>query len=199
MQGIMIYRVSSMYNHDRKIIFLLATAFSAEIMSLLALQIIANGLETLEVPDPAPGVHLCKQRNMPSWSYITWVPVACFETLILVLSLSLAIKHYRTLKLNHELPISSNSSLAFILFRDSITFPFITLAVCITNFIMWMHPPYLMGQMTFTMATFSACIIGSRLILNLREAYYSPFMEECNVQEDIHDAFELSDVLDITR
>jgi len=30
---------------------------------------------------------------------------------------------------------------------------------------------------------FAPCIIGPRLVLNLREAYYLPFTEECNAPE----------------
>jgi len=40
--------------------------------------------------------------------------------------------------------------------------------------------PYVIEQISFAIAAFAPCIIGSRLILNLREAYYLPFIEECN-------------------
>jgi len=37
---------------------------------------------------------------------------------------------------------------------------------------------YLVTQFTFALAAFAPIILGSRLILNLREAYYQPFIEE---------------------
>jgi hypothetical protein len=37
---------------------------------------------------------------------------------------------------------------------------------------------YLVTQFTFAFAAFIPIILGSRLILNLREAYYQPFTEE---------------------
>lgn len=40
---------------------------------------------------------------------------------------------------------------------------------------------HIAAQIAFCMAAFAPCIIGSRLILNLREVYYKPFTEECTI------------------
>ncbi|KAF8912234.1 hypothetical protein CPB84DRAFT_1761729 [Gymnopilus junonius] len=122
MQGIMVYRVSSMYNHERNVIITLVVAFAAEIAALLVMLVIATDVSA-SFPDPAPGVHLCKQDNMPSWSWSNWLPIALFEAFILVLSLSLAIKYYRSTKHDSRAMNSFRNSLGYILFRDSITFP----------------------------------------------------------------------------
>ncbi|PPQ75703.1 hypothetical protein CVT26_001744 [Gymnopilus dilepis] len=183
MQGIMVYRVSSMYNHQRSVIIMLASAFLSEIVALVVIQVIATDTPA-GFPDPAPGVHLCKQDNMPTWTWVNWMPIALFEALVLILSLSLAIKYYNSTKHNPTAMHSFRNSLGYILFRDSITFPLINVVICVANIFAWIHPPYLAGQIAFSFAVLAPCIIGSRLILNLREAYYHPFVEECQSPED---------------
>ncbi|KDR69340.1 hypothetical protein GALMADRAFT_256190 [Galerina marginata CBS 339.88] len=185
MQGIMVYRVSSMYSHKRKIIYFLAVSLVLEVTFVIFVQLYAYKFNT-PVPDPAPGVHLCSQNSWPSFMYTVWIPIAIFEFVVLSLSLSLAIKYYQSVKdlpaiRPTAIPWHNSDSLLYILLRDSITFPFICLTICIVNFFIWMLLPYLAVQISFTVASFAPCIIGSRLIINLREAYYKPFIEECNV------------------
>jgi len=182
MQGIMICRISSMYLHNRKIIALLGGSCVLEVGFLILIQCLAGSV-TAPVPDPAPGLRLCTQNSIPSWMYTTLIPVVCFELLILILAILLAIKYYRSIKIiqNSESP---SVCLAYILLRDSITFPFIGVTLCLINLGTWIRLPYLDGQMAYTLASFAPCIIGSRLILNLREAYYQPFTEECNINNE---------------
>ncbi|KAH9484555.1 hypothetical protein JR316_0004037 [Psilocybe cubensis] len=182
MQGIMIYRVSSMYSHNRKIIFLFALAAFIEAASMIAIQTISTQVDE-PVPNPAPGVFLCTQRTFPSWMYITWIPIMIFEILVLGLSVSLGLRYYKTVRTLATIrvdPSHKPDSLAYILLRDSITFPFLCLAACILNLIVWIHLPHAYIQLAFGIASFVPCVLGPRLILNLREAYYEPFNRECD-------------------
>jgi len=179
MQGIMSYRVSSMYNHNRKIVILLIAAFVLELSLVVVIQILILGVHSL-IPEPAPGVSLSAQDSFPSWTYAAWIPIMMFELLVLLLSLALAFKYYQTLrvfKASNTRWYPSNS-LVYILLRDSITFPFICLIICILNLVACARFPYLVTQFTFCLAAFVPIILGSRLILNLRETYYQPFVEE---------------------
>ncbi|PPQ72429.1 hypothetical protein CVT26_003792 [Gymnopilus dilepis] len=205
MQGIMIYRVSSMYSHNRKIIYLLASALLVEITCVFFVQFYAYdfhdrrsfrvhlGLwdhqsDTLfsAVPDPAPGVQLCSQNTWPDFMWAAWVPVFFFESFILALSVSLAVKYYKSIRTLHAvrqtngMPWENSDSLVYILLRDSITFPSILTAFCFSNFFVWKFMDYLAVQISFTVTSFVPCIVGSRLIINLRETYYRPFKEECD-------------------
>jgi len=78
----------------------------------------------IAVPQPAPGVRLCAQDSFPSWMYTLWIPIIMFELLVLLLSLSLAVKYYQSMKLMRENCTKPTDSLQYILLRDSITFPF---------------------------------------------------------------------------
>ncbi|KDR73802.1 hypothetical protein GALMADRAFT_633266 [Galerina marginata CBS 339.88] len=190
MQGIMIYRISSMYTHNRKIVTLLNIAFVLEMVSLLSIQSLSN-VQDVPIQETAPGINLCSQASFPSWLYTVWIPVTCFEVLVLALSVSLAVKYCHSVEIIRRAAPSRNS-LVYILLRDSITFPFVTLTICIANLVSWMQLPYIAVQCTFSIAIFGPCIIGSRLILNLREAYYQPFKEECNIHDQ--DDFRINEI-----
>ncbi|KAF4614443.1 hypothetical protein D9613_002493 [Agrocybe pediades] len=192
-ESIMVYRISSMYNHRRDIIVLLGTALCLEMISIVIIPTVSEIKHTpIDLPDT--DVRFCTQNVFAHWMFTIWIPIILFESLILGLALSLALIYHRTIEgvadLQEEMPTAQvepffetkPESLAYILLRDSITFPFI---LCIANFVVWITQPYVIIQIAFAVAAFAPCIIGSRLILNLREAYYLPFVEECNPHESL--------------
>ncbi|KAF9556173.1 hypothetical protein CPC08DRAFT_105301 [Agrocybe pediades] len=186
MQGIMIFRVSSMYNHDRGIILLLATGYVLEWLGAILIQILSYGVHA-PIPNPAPGVRLCSQKSFPHWMFAVWIPIACFEGLILFLSICRGVTYYKSSKESKRLGLTGyawTNSLGYILLRDSIAFPFICVFICFINLFVWIYLPHLAAQIAFCIASFAPCIIGPRLILNLREAYYQPFIQEINGQYD---------------
>ncbi|KAF9562758.1 hypothetical protein CPC08DRAFT_361381 [Agrocybe pediades] len=196
MQGIMVYRISSMYNHRRDIIVLLGTALCLEMISIVIIPTVSE-IKHTPIALPDTDVRFCTQNVFSHWMFTIWIPIILFESLVLGLALSLALIYHRTIEgvadLQEEMPTAQvepffetkPESLAYILLRDSITFPFICVSLCIANFVVWITQPYVIIQIAFAVAAFAPCIIGSRLILNLREAYYLPFVEECNPHESL--------------
>ncbi|KAF8902771.1 hypothetical protein CPB84DRAFT_1775419 [Gymnopilus junonius] len=167
MQVIMIYRIS-------------------KACCLLVIRFVSLTENSPISPNPTPGVTLCQERSFPQWLYVIWFPIASFEILLLVLSLSPALKYHKGIRAARLSGINSYltswgdpRSLAYVLLRDSVTFPCISLTICVANLIIWICLPHIAAQMAFCIAAFIPCIIGSRLILNLREVYYQPFTEEC--------------------
>lgn len=83
------------------------------------------------IPDPAPGVFLCTQKTFPYWMYTIWIPIIGFESLVLGLSASLGVKYYKTVRTLANIQLDPSlklDSLAYILLRDSISFPFMYVA-----------------------------------------------------------------------
>ncbi|KAF8970373.1 hypothetical protein BDZ97DRAFT_1791052, partial [Flammula alnicola] len=183
MQAIMMYRVSSMYNHSRKIIILLVVAFVVEMAIAIMVNILTMFYGT-PYKDPAPGVHLCMQAMSFDWVFL----------LILGLSISVAIKYYDTIKIRRRHSSYSPNSLAFILLRDSISFPFISALGCIVGLILTIKYPGITPQIAVDILGITPNILGCRLILNLRETYYQPFGEEfthCQSRFSRHNLREL--------
>ncbi|KDR69529.1 hypothetical protein GALMADRAFT_230699 [Galerina marginata CBS 339.88] len=196
MQAIMIYRLSSMYNNDWKITAFLFIALVLEMAGITVVQIVASRVR-VPIPKPAPGISQCAGMFSPPWMFTIWIPIVCFEVLVLSLTLSRAIHHYRSTRASQESwlsPLQWNNpeSLTYILLRDSIMLPFISVVICLSNIFISVHLPYLVSQMGICVASFSPCIVGSRLILNLREAYYQPFIYECNIGTNLEDEIEAS-------
>ncbi|KAF8166002.1 hypothetical protein B0H34DRAFT_258847 [Crassisporium funariophilum] len=150
MQGIMIYRVSSMYYHSRKMICLLVSCFVVEIA-------ITSTMQSLPYDVVFGSGHLtsCVEKVFPRWYRVFWTPIILFESLIF-----------------------GRKSLMYTLLRDSILFPFIALILCFLNVIGWGYFSFTTIVAIVAISGFMARLLGCRLILNLREAYYRPFEEE---------------------
>ncbi|PPR00702.1 hypothetical protein CVT24_000987 [Panaeolus cyanescens] len=172
-------RISSMYNHAKKIIILLGTAFIFEMVSLFGIQVSAFKAH-FPVPGPAPGLHFCTHASIPPWFWAIWIPIMVFELLMLGLTLRVAYIYYKTAAMQENIGETEprQKSLAYVLFRDSIFYPFLAVLVCIANFVSWLRLSHSAVQITVAVAAWLPCILGCRLILNLREAYYQPFEKE---------------------
>ncbi|PPR00703.1 hypothetical protein CVT24_000991 [Panaeolus cyanescens] len=179
MQGIMAYRISSMYNHKRSVIVILLAGFFIEMCVLVVLQVLTY-IFPAPIRDPTLGVSLCTHNTFPDWFWTIWLPFLLYELLMFGLTLRVALRYYHTLKLGRR-----PHSLAYILFRDSMLFPIFAVIVCVINLITWTSLPHSAIQMSVSLAAFGPCILGCRLILNLREAYYLPFEEEAAISSKI--------------
>lgn len=146
----MVYRISSMYTHDWKILRILVTAYVAEFLSLVLIQLVQvivgsnvnhagklfamyflwaiNRLAPQDVFVQTP-VDFCAKEKYVSWIFVIWIPILVFELLICGLALTLGIKYYHALGSREMFPNYRNANrktpLLYILLRDSILFPFV--------------------------------------------------------------------------
>ncbi|KAF9048877.1 hypothetical protein BJ165DRAFT_1066125 [Panaeolus papilionaceus] len=169
MQGIMLYRISSLYEHKRSLIIFLITAFTFEILSVFTINILGS-LSPVPHPDHVPGIELCTRESYPAWTATMWIPMTLLEVMMLSLAIVAGLRFQRSRSFT-----LSHGSLIYLVLRDSILFPFIAVIVCVLNVIAWTSLNYLSAQATIALCAFIPNILGSRLLLNLREAYYQPF------------------------
>ncbi|KAF9472988.1 hypothetical protein BDN70DRAFT_886333 [Pholiota conissans] len=193
MHGIMVCRVSSMYTHDRTILKILVIGFFVEFISLTIITVVVwycgRMLADSDVHIQNP-LGFCGREKFPPWMFIVWLPPVLFEFLICTLAVTLGIRYYQQVGSRGMFPnfpnSSRSSSLLFILLRDSILFPVIFSLSCIVNLVSF----YLLstGLRTTTAHAISLSpvvlsgLLGSRLILNLRESYYEPYEQEFNLR-----------------
>ncbi|KJA27070.1 hypothetical protein HYPSUDRAFT_198371 [Hypholoma sublateritium FD-334 SS-4] len=189
MQGIMMFRVSSMYVHNRKIDVLLITAFVAEVASVIIMLVVdytARGTHS-PIPEPAPFVHLCKRASFSTLPTLVSVPILVFELFVLVLVLGASISHHRSRRgirvlASFDEQRRPGAMLLHILMRDSIVFPFLIMLFALVNLIADLNfsvrALYIIAQLVFIPPAAAPAILGPRLILNLREAYYAPWAAE---------------------
>ncbi|KAF9472344.1 hypothetical protein BDN70DRAFT_887083 [Pholiota conissans] len=193
MHGIMVYRVSSMYTHDRKILKILIIGFVVECTSFIVFQVAlwyrGRMLTDSDVHIRNP-VGFCGREKFPPWMFIVWIPLILFEFLIGTLAVALGVRYYQIVGSHGMFPnlpnSSRSSSLLFILLRDSIVFPFIFALSCILNLVTFylfstgLRPA--ISHITFLLPSTLSGVLGSRLILNLRESYYEPYEQEFNLR-----------------
>ncbi|KAF9467224.1 hypothetical protein BDZ94DRAFT_61712 [Collybia nuda] len=164
MQAIMQLRIASMYNNSRKVIYAMAIVYVFEIIAMSI--ILGIVLETIHVSSEIiPGLFTIKVAVFPSWYYTMWIPPIFMEATIFGFSF-----------------YSGRQSLTFVLLRDSILFPFIALLAYALSIGGCKGYPNPGGQTSVSVAGVVACVLGPRLMLNLREAYYRPFTEEARGQ-----------------
>ncbi|KAF9472993.1 hypothetical protein BDN70DRAFT_937765 [Pholiota conissans] len=195
MHGIMVYRVSSMYTHDRTILKILVTGFFVEFISVTVIQVVVwyhgRMLTDSDVHVQNP-VGFCGREKFPPWMFIVWLPPVLFEILICTLAVTLGVRYYQEAGSHGMFPnfpnSSRSSSLLFILLRDSIVFPFIFSLSCILNLVSF----YLLStglrantaHAIFLLPVVLSGLLGSRLILNLRESFYEPCEQEFDLRID---------------
>ncbi|PPR05065.1 hypothetical protein CVT26_012655 [Gymnopilus dilepis] len=128
--------------------------------------------------------------NQP-WA--VWLPFLTFAAqwiaVVAIFSLSLAskvsVRRYRAVKgiKWSRLPLDSArghspASFTDIHFRDSMIYLTVSSGMCIGNIVIMTRTAVLTPRLPLCVGFFTPCIIGSRLILNLRENYYKPFSED---------------------
>ncbi|KAF9472990.1 hypothetical protein BDN70DRAFT_937763 [Pholiota conissans] len=205
MHGIMVYRVSSMYTHDRTILRILVIGFCVEFISFTIIQVAlwyygrtaTDSDILLQYP-----IGFCGREKFPPWVSIVWLPLVLFDCLIFTLAVILCVRCYKEAGSHEMFPNLPNSSrtapLLFILLRDSIVFPFIFCLSCIINlvvfFLLTTGLRHTTIHITFLLPVILSGLFGSRLILNLRESCSEPYEQEFNFRIDTHtipDSIEL--------
>ncbi|KAF9045071.1 hypothetical protein BJ165DRAFT_1475068 [Panaeolus papilionaceus] len=175
MQCIMALRVSSLYDHRRAIVIILSSALIFEVVSMTVIFAVKNSIEGFQNVR-----YVCTTfyaGTTRSWAWLTFVPFTAFETLVLILVGREAYKYNKGLPRGHLR--SANADLIRVIFRDSIMFPIIAIIVCVCCFLAYTtlnEKP--LGEFLAHLGTGVICILGPRLILNLRDAYYSSFDQE---------------------
>ncbi|PPR00710.1 hypothetical protein CVT24_000998 [Panaeolus cyanescens] len=178
MQGIMILRLAVMWRYNRMIIYVLSSAFAVEVVALSFIQGFASrtGTSTNKLR-----VHraTCEPNYPADWYFLMWLPILVFEGVMLITVIKRAmlmcpIRNPAVLKaLRGEKP-----SLMQVMMRDSIMFPMVALFICVVNFLGWLVLPIWFARVAVTFSAFTARMLGSRLVLNLRDVYYRPFEDE---------------------
>ncbi|TFK19012.1 hypothetical protein FA15DRAFT_674837 [Coprinopsis marcescibilis] len=191
MQGIIINRVWCMYHRSRKILIVMIIALAGELISSLVIM----GLEThitTTVFSITPTLTFCVPSGFSHFYWLFWCFIIAFDLLVFGLALAQGITYFREKRAAHQkrhgqssmistLSVSweTNGNIFQVLLRDSITFPFIGLMICLFNILAWFSVlPFGALQIVLVMSSMGSSLLGCRLVLNLRDAYYKPFAEE---------------------
>ncbi|EIN12765.1 hypothetical protein PUNSTDRAFT_141373 [Punctularia strigosozonata HHB-11173 SS5] len=174
MQAILIMRVFALYNNSRRIFSLIAAGFVLEVGAILILKLKYQAHQVST--EPVPGLHICTPINVPELFWTFWVPIIIFEFLLMLFPLRMSFDYLR-----HMLSMPRGNDpwigevLLNILIRDSLLYFLVVTLTYLAIAIMWARFPAIWIEIPEGFSGAMTCIMGSRLTLNMREAFYKPF------------------------
>ncbi|KAF9482913.1 hypothetical protein BDN70DRAFT_929574 [Pholiota conissans] len=177
MQGLIalrIYRSLGRYNPKGKRV--IKVAFILEVVALVSMQAAAikQGAKRGN-PDGKTAIVLCSTEVFPSWMYTIWIPVLCFELLLLGLATRAVWEHYRVHRVlrstNTERFGRTQGGSVVVILRDSVVSLLVLIAICVAN----LSGRKVIGnvvpvQTSFALSTLGPVVLGSQLLTNLHQA-----------------------------
>ncbi|TFK76141.1 hypothetical protein BDN72DRAFT_831584 [Pluteus cervinus] len=161
-------RIRALYGNKPKVSFWVGGAFGVEIITMITLYSCAIASTKFET-ELQPGLIICDAGHFPTYSFLIWVPVLAFETLLFILAFRISYRHYSqcadTINWNRL-------TLLEVLLRDNFIYFLVAFVTYLVTLIAWLqvdsryHPA--IGSFTFSITI----IMGSRLVLNLSEAFH---------------------------
>jgi len=191
-------RIYALYDRSRKIAVLLLSAFLLQMGCLIAL-LLFGSLDILVVSESVGYLSRCRAMSVPPLLWLLWVVFLVFECLLCFLAI---LKAYQRVKTEGKIPFSSGG-LQDILLRDSVLYYILIMLVYTANIVLWVRQlPDSLDVMTGYAVAFP-CVMGSRLMINVRSVHWNPLMHTIPSPSDIslhvpdtNTTPELSGVLD---
>ncbi|EFI27807.1 hypothetical protein CC1G_14730 [Coprinopsis cinerea okayama7 len=202
MQGIIIHRIWCMYRRSKKILALLVCTFLAQVATsttIIALDKGSSFHDTLTLSIGELNLCMFNWENSLPWYWAYLVFIIAFDCIIFSLALVEGLRFYRQSRGGARCartgeivraptvaaalrPLFSDGSLLRVLLRDSILFPFLGLIISIFTLLAWIDvlPVQSTSIPLVLLSALASPVLGSRLVLNLRDAYYKPFADEVN-------------------
>ncbi|CAE6520592.1 unnamed protein product [Rhizoctonia solani] len=166
---IILVRIAAMYAQDKRVIYPVLALFFAQATGMAA--IIGTSFAKMKAShEYVPGFHICTLLGVPQGMYVYWATNLAFETVLFALALYKAYQHVsrrRGLR-----PSWSGPRILSVLVRDSILYFLVIFVTYIMNLVSWSTGGAGIYQLAIALAISLRASMGSRLLLNVREAYY---------------------------
>ncbi|CAE6437177.1 unnamed protein product [Rhizoctonia solani] len=162
---IILVRIAAMYSQDRRIVYPVVFLFFAQAIGMAA--IIGRSFAKMKAThEPVPGFHICALLGVPQGMYVYWATNLAFETILFSLALVKAYQHVSRRQ------GWSGPRILSVLVRDSILYFLVIFVTYIMNLVSWSTGGSGIYQLAIALAIALRASMGSRLLLNVREAYY---------------------------
>jgi len=148
---------------------ILLSAFLLQIGALISILMFGN-LHILVVAETLGYLSRCRAVVVPHLLWLFWVVFLTFEALLCFLAV---LKAYERIKSQGKLVFSSGG-LQNIMLRDSVLYYILIMIIYTANLVLWIKQlPDSLDVMTGYAVAFP-CVMGSRLMINVRRAHYKP-------------------------
>ncbi|KII91150.1 hypothetical protein PLICRDRAFT_156014 [Plicaturopsis crispa FD-325 SS-3] len=168
MQVIMQMRIFALYGRSIKVAAFTGLLFVCEIVANVVMlsRIYSKKHGVSAVTIPIPGVAVCSMVNIPSFFGFWSLPFICFETVLFLLALWIGIRHVQDMRK------WTFTGILRIILRDSLFYFAAVLSAYVISMSLWMTLGSIYIQITEGFAISASVIMGSRLVLNMRAAFW---------------------------
>ncbi|KAJ8508721.1 hypothetical protein ONZ45_g9042 [Pleurotus djamor] len=156
-------RLYALYFLNKKVLavmvssFIISTALSAVVMGTILSGITAHA-------HAVPGVLFCLPNKVGDHFFLFWIPVLCFESLLVGLAL---FRGFQAILSDGSL-FRSGRALVNVLIRDSVLYFLVMFATYLTNMLVWIGAPQSLLEVPIGFSVAMSCVLGNRIILNVR-------------------------------
>ncbi|CAE6392243.1 unnamed protein product [Rhizoctonia solani] len=162
---IIIVRIAAMYLQDKRIVYPVVFLFFVQAIGMAA--IIGMSFAKMKAThEPVPGFHICALLGVPQGMYVYWATNLAFESILFGLAVVKAYQHVSRRQ------GWSGPRILSVLVRDSILYFLVIFVTYIMNLVSWSTGGSGIYQLAIALAIALRASMGSRLLLNVREAYY---------------------------
>lgn len=190
MQLIMMFRIFALYQQSHKVLIFVLISFVSEVAATSALLVFSFKQLNSLVPSSLVMIQICAPHTVPKLFYTLWIPIILFETLLFVLSFIAGLTHIRRM---HGVKRLQRQDLFSILLRDSVAYFLIILVAYFANAVAWLALPKSWSPLPDGLSLASTCIMGCRLVLNLRQAFYLPFARDSDSDHHVLSDFRTAE------
>jgi len=163
-EAILQMRLYALYLMNKKVLAFMLICFLAS--STCAAVIMGTVLSRITaISELVPGQNFCIPLGIPPHFYVFWIPIIAFETVLGALAL---IRGVQTVNSDQGL-LHFGRDLVNILIRDSVLYFLVIFATYLTNIVVWSTQSEYLTEIPIAFAAAMSCVMGSRIILNLRE------------------------------
>ncbi|KAF4564007.1 hypothetical protein EYR36_003256 [Pleurotus pulmonarius] len=156
-------RLYALYFLNKKVLavmilgFIISSTLSAVVMGTILSGITAHA-------HAVPGVRFCIPNQIGDHFFLFWIPVLCFESLLVGLALFRGFQG----ALSDGSLFRSGRALVNVLIRDSVLYFLVMFATYLTNMLVWIGAPQSLLEVPIGFSVAMSCVLGNRIILNVR-------------------------------
>jgi len=169
-EAILATRVWALWDGNRIILGILLFGLAAEmaVMSFI-LGTTSSRLDTISEVFPGVEFKVCIPLNTPPYFFAFWIPPLAFGTMVLILAC------YRGLTSVQFGLRDLGKTLVAVILRDSVMYFAAIVATDLLCTTVWLQRSDVLFQTVVGPGLAVPSVLGSRLLLNLREVYYKPY------------------------
>jgi len=166
-------RLFALYHLNTKVLLLMVCAFLAS--SAAAATLMGSVLSGITVHShDIPGIPFCVAYNISDHFYAFWIPILFFETFLCGLAVLRGLQNFT----NQSTIYLSGKRIFEILVRDSVLYFLIIFATYLVNLLWFSLGPDTLIEIPIGFSVAMSCVMGNRLLLNIRGAVRKSNLDE---------------------